>query len=158
MSPLLALILGPCGFYPLAHAFQVQRPFLRLRSWRLATNTWAKARLRRTLFVICAGIAVVAFGLSYLVQRAEFAKVDTDGITARVFFNIHKRCTWTDIADISARSRQNNHARGRYVVVERVSGRRLALPAPISTDVFPDPEFDQKLAAIRRAWRTSKAG
>jgi len=110
------------------------------------------------LFVICAGIAVVAFGLSYLGQRAAFAKVDTHGITARVFFNIHKRCTWTDIADISARSRQNNRARGRYVVVERVSGRRLALPAPISTDVFPDPEFDQKLAAIRRAWRTSKAG
>jgi len=109
---------------------------------------------RWELLLICASVAAIGFGLSYAGQYVAKSIMDRSGVQCRVFFGITKNCDWSDVADVTVAERGHS-AVTRFVVLRQKSGAQFALPAPISGGSFPDPKFDDKLAAIRQMWRAA---
>ena len=89
----------------------------------------------------------VGSGVAYLGQRTAVTRVDDWGIRARLIFRVVREAPWEKIAEVTVQPRTS----GQVVVVVPRSGTPFSLAAPVHTALFPDPEFDRKVARIRAA-------
>lgn len=64
-----------------------------------------------------------------------------------------RRCSWSEVADISLRY----GPRSVLIAVTTTHGRRFWLGAPVEGGVMRDPEIDRKLARIQAYWRWAAA-
>lgn len=110
-----------------------------------AIGTWAVLGLAPAL--LSALVTALARGTT---------RIDDQGIRTSSAGR-HRHCSWADVQDVETTTETGRGNHTTRIRIRLSDGRAFKLPAPYDSQTTGgDPDFERKLAQIRKQWRTGR--